>query len=535
MIKLKTPRIPLPSSGLKVPIDKYGNQPLKNLEPADLPIYPETKDPLFHAGTKSDPDGSGVDSSQPQRPPTMSESGYKDPKLATFDRNVEAMRNNLEAAKANGYSSVSTKARSTPVFLKPAEKERLKKLLLLADGGEAGASSGDYRYNPKTGKIEVLPEEKTELWGAPKESSDVVDIISDMPTDFNFDGWDDKSGRQQQNELQKAGLNPTEQLTLLNSGTSLETLAIINDISKNRSDYGLSVQDVKQISEELLQISNARVGAKNNALPLGANQITKNIFLNLLNEKEQALLASFGYGIKGIHDLKSTYSGITDQITDLLEGDNSISANLHGDSDLFEVADQYFGDMAKLDQLITDIEDNKVRFRTPADQQRYLDYLTSEYNKNNQLYRQQLASEIDDARLLEYPRTQFKQLINDLSLSQLEVLVAQIDENGVKKLSRPNNFDKLMKELLSDQSVALSLLADETKSPIRPRVWNGMDIVNETGIQISGYYYEDGVYKGKISCPDQETFYFEIGKKLPEEVAISVTYADWWDIQSDIA
>lgn len=170
-----------------------------------------------------------------------------------------------------------------------------------------------------------------------------------------------------------------------------------------------------------------------------------------------------------------------------------------------------------------------------ARQQRYLDYLTSEYEKNNQLYRQQLASVIDDAKMLEYPRTQFKQLINDLSLSQLEGLIAQIDKNGVKKLSLPHNFDKLMKDLLSNQESALNLVADETKSPIRPRVWNGMDIVDKAGIKISGYYYEDGVYKGKITCPNQEPFFFEIGKQLPEEVAISVKYADWWDIQSDIA
>lgn len=490
-------------------------------------------DPLFGARTNSDAAGSKDNSDNTPWQPPIFEGIFMDPKLAAFNRNVEAMQNKQKAANTAGKTTVGTKPQASSVFLKPTEYERLKKQLLLADGGEAGASSGDYRYNPRTGKIEVLPEKKTELSGVPKESSDVVDIISDMPADFNFDGWDDKTARQQQTELKKAGLDPKDQMTLLNSGTSLETLAVISDISKNRSDYGLSVLDVKRISEELLKISNARVGTKNNALPLGANQITKNIFLNLLNEKEQVLLASFGYGIKGIHDLKSPYSGITDQITDLLEGDNSISANLHGDTDLFEVAEQYFDDMAKLDSIISDITEGKIEFKNPQEKQRYLDYLTKSYEKNDDLYRYMVASKNDEAGLLRYPEWRLKQLVSDLSITQLEGLVAQIDAYGVRKLSRPGNFEKLMKILLSDQESALTLMADETISPICPYVWNGMDVVEENDIQIIGYYFEDGLYKCKITCPDEDPFFIEIGKKLPEEVAIEVAKTTDWYIQSE--
>jgi len=522
MANLKTPRIPLTASKPKLPILKYVAQPSKKVDQQTFSGNSQTDDPLLGTRTNSDATGSKDNPDNTPWQPPIFEGSFIDPKLAAFNRNVEAMRNTPKAGSTAVKTTAGTKTQASPVFLKPVEYERLKKQLLLADGGEAGASSGDYRYNPKTGKIEALPDKKTEQPGVPEESSDVVDIISDMPADFNFDGWDDKTARQQQNELQKAGLNPTEQFTLLNSGTSLETLAIINDISKNRSVYGLSAQDVKSISEELLKISNARIGAKNNALPLGANPITKNIFLNLLNEKEQELLASFGYGIKGIHDLKGPYSGITDQITNLLEGDNSISANLHGDSDLFEIADQYFDDMAKLDSIISVINEGKIEFKNPQEKQRYLDYLTKSYEKNDNLYRNMLASKIDEAGLLQYPEWRLKQLVSDLSITQLEGLVAQIDANGLRKLSRPGYFDRLMKELLSDTDSALSLMANETKSPICPYVWNGMDLLDKNNIQISGYYIkEDRCYYARLSCSEGD-IEINLGKKLPYEVAVEV-------------
>lgn len=193
------------------------------------------------------------------------------------------------------------------------------------------------------------------------------------------------------------------------------------------------------------------------------------------------------------------------------------------------MADQFFDGMTKLDTLISDIESDKIRFNTPADKQRYLDYLTSEYDKNGDLYRRQLASKIDEAKLLQYPETQFKRLINDLSMSQLELLTAKVDANGVKKLSRPHNFEKLMKELLSDKDSALNIYADETKSPVRPRVWNGMEIVDENKIHISGYYYENGSYYNRVSCGD-EVFDINLGKKLPAEVSISVSGTTEWEM-----
>ena len=81
-------------------------------------------------------------------------------------------------------------------------------------------------------------------------------------------------------------------MTLLNSRTSLETLSIIADINKNRSAYGLSVQDAKEISEGLLQIANARIGAKNHDIPFLTSPSITRIFLEGLDEKEDKLIGS---------------------------------------------------------------------------------------------------------------------------------------------------------------------------------------------------------------------------------------------------
>jgi hypothetical protein len=71
----------------------------------------------------------------------------------------------------------------------------------------------------------------------------------------------------------------------------------------------------------------------------------------------------------------------------------------------------------------------------------------------------------------------------------LAVFVDQIDQFGVKKLSKADSYEKLMRTLLADQDAALNVSADETESPIRPHVWNGYDIAKDESIVISGYYF----------------------------------------------
>ena len=294
MLKLKTPRVPFFASTPKLPASKAIFPPVNKAGQTGAPLFPPAKDPLQKGDSGATPDDSNQnpDDLQPLYPSTGN-GAYVDPKLALFNSNVEAMRRNLAAAGATPKKPGNTQTRNPPVFLKPAAQAKLKDLLLLADGGEEGASSGDYHYDAKTGKIGVLSDKKAVVPGVPARSADVVDILSDMPSDFNFVGWDDKTARQQQSELQKAGLNPQEQMTLLNSGVPLETLAMIVDINRNKRDYGLSASDAKKITEELLQISNARVGAKNHALPLGANPTAIKVFLTILDERESELISSF--------------------------------------------------------------------------------------------------------------------------------------------------------------------------------------------------------------------------------------------------
>jgi hypothetical protein len=177
----------------------------------------------------------------------------------------------------------------------------------------------------------------------------------------------------------------------------------------------------------------------------------------------------------------------------------------------------------------------QIEFANPADKQRYLDYLTSAYEKNDDLYRNMLASKIDEAGLLQFPEWRLKQLVSDLSISQLEGLVAQIDANGIKKLSRTGKFEKLMKILLSDTDSALNLMADETKSPICPYVWNGMDLLQKNEIYISGYYYKNGAYYLELHSgkSDNEQHEINLGKKLPYEVAVEVKSTTDWDIAGE--
>ncbi len=249
-------------------------------------------------------------------------------------------------------------------------------------------------------------------------------------------------------------------MQLLNSKTSLETLAVIQDIQQNRVAYGLSVSEVKDTANQLLQISNARIGAKNHAMPFSENAIANKTFLTMLDEKETGLLTSIGYDVSVDQGDANDVGDVRDQIIDLVNGDSSISSILHDSDDLLHIGDSFFSDMGKLESLISDVEDGKIVFSNTSEKKRYLDYLTSEYDKNDTLYRRRLAEIVDDARLQQFPDSRFKSLINELSLSQLEVLAEQMDVQGVRKLSRTGNFEKLMRNILSDKQSAMNIAVD---------------------------------------------------------------------------
>jgi hypothetical protein len=125
----------------------------------------------------------------------------------------------------------------------------------------------------------------------PKEYSVLADILDQLPDDFDLTKWDDKTASQQHNALTKSGLSDQDQMKLLNASTSIETLALIQDIQTNRIGYGLTQTKADSISEGLLKIANARIGVKNRGLPF-TSDLQRNLFLKQLDKEEQKLLES---------------------------------------------------------------------------------------------------------------------------------------------------------------------------------------------------------------------------------------------------
>lgn len=225
--------------------------------------------------------------------------------------------------------------------------------------------------------------------GIPSEYADLAKVVASLPDGFDLTGWDDKTTREQRSAMQRSGLNGQEQMQLLNARTSIETIALVQDIQRNRLSNGLSYTGVSDISKQLFDISNARIGAKNHAMPFSENATS--------------------------------------------------------------------------------------------------------------------TSTIDEAKFIEYPETRFKKLINDLTLPQLAVFVDQVDQLGVRRLSKAGNYERLMRALLSDKDIAHSVSANDTESPIRPYIWNGSSVAKDEDVQISGYYYKNKGFYLDVDIPNRKT------------------------------
>lgn len=91
-------------------------------------------------------------------------------------------------------------------------------------------------------------------------------------------------------------------MKLLNAGTSIETLAMIQEIQANRIGYGLTQTKADSISEGLLKIANARIGVKNRGLPFTSG-LQRNLFLKQLDKEEQKLLESVDGQKNSDHDM----------------------------------------------------------------------------------------------------------------------------------------------------------------------------------------------------------------------------------------
>ncbi len=177
-------------------------------------------------------------------------------KLAIFDRNVKAMRE--EEDEKNPAGRKSEKKPGSPETQKP--------------------------ISPKTTSADS---------NIPKEYGSIASIISGMANGVDFTGWDNLSAAVQSSRLQRAGMSGKHMMQLLNAGTSLETIAIIQDIERNKDIYGLSQEEVSDISGQLYEIANARIGAKNRELPFLTSPTVTKVFLKTLDEKETELIGPF--------------------------------------------------------------------------------------------------------------------------------------------------------------------------------------------------------------------------------------------------
>jgi hypothetical protein len=177
-------------------------------------------------------------------------------KLAIFDRNVKAMQEKDD--EKNPVDRKSEKKPALPTAHKP--------------------------ITPKTTSSDS---------NIPKEFGSIASIMSDMANGFDFTGWDNMSAAVQRSSLQRAGMSDKPMMQLLNAGTSLETIAIVQDIERNKNMYGLSPKEVRDISEKLFEIANARIGAKNRELTFLTNPAVTKVFLQTLDEKESELIGPF--------------------------------------------------------------------------------------------------------------------------------------------------------------------------------------------------------------------------------------------------
>lgn len=169
---------------------------------------------------------------------------------------------------------------------------------MTTDSGKSGVSSNGLVYDPKTGcsvpagrpTIPVTPLTDP-AQGIPDEYADLADVVAKLPDSFDLTDWDNKTTVQQRKAMAFSGLSPEEQMSLLNTGISIETIATIRDIQRNRAAYGLTQAKADSVSKELIQIANERAGAKNREIPFASGR-QRSLFLLDLDKKEQNLLES---------------------------------------------------------------------------------------------------------------------------------------------------------------------------------------------------------------------------------------------------
>lgn len=309
-------------------------------------------------------------------PPTTAGAKTSTVGTSSASDDIASLRNELFQLRSenSGQSDNSGKIEPASPVIKPANQVKTGNLIMTTDSSEIGASLNGLVYDPKTGRsvpadhptIPVTPLTNP-AQGIPDEYADLAEVVATLPDNFDLTDWDSKTTVQQRKAMAFSGLSAEEQMILLSADISIETIATIQDIQRNRAAYGLTQANADSVSKELIQIANERAGAKNREIPFASDR-QRSLFLLDLDKKEQNLLESISGQKRGgsgkLHTeailLDSENSGQTSeiQIIDNVDSESklgkAVKTILKGFLNVFYLvpADFMMGSMEALGDLI---------------------------------------------------------------------------------------------------------------------------------------------------------------------------------------
>ncbi len=411
---------------------------------------------------------------------------------------------------------------------------RVKEKLAAGNGGTSKNGSGNGKgsndgANTATGPV------------IPSELRDVAEVVNRISNGISLEGWADMTTQQQRNALKHSGLSDQEQWLLLNASSNyVETIAKVQDIYANSKDYDLTYTEANDICKELMKIAQAREDTQSEAGQFRFNARGKYLFLRQLDEREEKLLASIQEASDGIEydkagaieDDDTAVAGESDKKPNSIPLPPNSRKNtpaIAEGGDIFDISDVFKNDAAAIESLIISAKNGDFAFVSEKQKQSYLNLLSKQLSDNETFFREQLSDFISESGIKIKDKSIFQQLSQELSASQLGSLVDHIQQDGLLKTMRTKNWEKLMREVLSDKTAAKQLIADESYSPIGPHIWEGNGVANQNNIEISGYYYQDGQYYSDIGYRKNKPITIPLGKTLPSDVAIRITRATNWD------
>lgn len=160
--------------------------------------------------------------------------------------------------------------------------------------GRTNVSTGSSTVRPSGVLFPVGNEQPpSDTTGIPSEYADLAKVVASLPDGFDLTGWDDKTTGEQRSAMQRSGISGQAQMQLLNAPTSIETIALVQDIQRNRLAYGLSAAEVNKIAEDLFKITNTRIGVKNHEFAYTGNPRSTKLLLQILDEREAELIGPY--------------------------------------------------------------------------------------------------------------------------------------------------------------------------------------------------------------------------------------------------